>query len=185
MVDVALAAVDVAATVFVVNGGCRFHRRHLLAEARRPLALVLRGRRREPGLDERIVDAALATYCVNISEPKTLRGLLPAYRRPLVTGRPHLDHRRPPATAPDRQPPADPSAPTAPRPAGLGPGEWEIPRVPLQYERAVLAGAAVGEKLRSTVATRGRAYDVVAHQQAAMPEQLLATEPQEARSGTA
>ncbi|MEU1663864.1 hypothetical protein ABZ547_09620, partial [Streptomyces sparsogenes] len=32
-------------------------------------------------------------------------------------------------------------------------------------------------KLRSTVATRGRAYDVVAHQQAAMPEQLLAPEP--------
>ncbi|MFF3919155.1 hypothetical protein ACFYZB_38055 [Streptomyces sp. NPDC001852] len=48
--------------------------------------------------------------------------------------------------------------------------------MPLQYERAVLSGAAVREKLRSTVATRGRAYDVVAHQQAAMPEQLLAPE---------
>ncbi|MFD8395384.1 hypothetical protein ACFV2N_40895 [Streptomyces sp. NPDC059680] len=57
-----------------------FHRRHLLAEARRHLALVLRGRRREPGLDERIVDAALARYCLDISEPRTLRGLLPAYR---------------------------------------------------------------------------------------------------------
>ncbi|WP_225804775.1 hypothetical protein [Streptomyces sp. NK15101] len=58
-------------------------------------------------------------------------------------------------------------------------GEWEIPRVPLQYERAVLAGAAVREKLRTTTATavRGRAYDVVAHQHAAMPEQLLAPEP--------
>jgi hypothetical protein len=34
----------------------------------------------------------------------------------------------------------------------------------------------VREKLRTTTATRvrGRAYDVVAHQQAAMPEQLLA-----------
>ncbi|MER6571691.1 hypothetical protein ABT288_37345 [Streptomyces sp. NPDC001093] len=32
----------------------------------------------------------------------------------------------------------------------------------------------VREKLRTTVAARGRAYDVVAHQQAAMPEQLLA-----------
>jgi hypothetical protein len=52
-----------------------------------------------------------------------------------------------------------------------------IPRVPLQYERAVLAGAAVREKRRSTVATRGRAYDVARHQQAAMPEQLLAPEP--------
>ncbi|MGJ5748653.1 hypothetical protein FB563_6190 [Streptomyces puniciscabiei] len=48
--------------------------------------------------------------------------------------------------------------------------------VPLQYERAVLAGAAVREKLRSTVATRGRAYDVAWHQQEAMPEQLLAPE---------
>ncbi|MEK8146634.1 hypothetical protein NKH18_51345 [Streptomyces sp. M10(2022)] len=47
MVDVALAAVDVAAVVFVMNGGGRFHRRHLLAEARRHLALVLRGRHRD------------------------------------------------------------------------------------------------------------------------------------------
>ncbi|WP_308461173.1 hypothetical protein [Streptomyces sp. Ru62] len=47
MVDVALAAVDVAAVVFVMNSGGRFHRRHLLAEARRHLAFVLRGRRRE------------------------------------------------------------------------------------------------------------------------------------------
>ncbi|MGW1169668.1 hypothetical protein [Streptomyces sp. NPDC002550] len=30
------------------------------------------------------------------------------------------------------------------------------------------------EKLRTTVAARGRAYDVVAHQHAAIPEQLLA-----------
>ncbi|MEU6777156.1 hypothetical protein [Streptomyces sp. NPDC046759] len=47
----------------------------------------------------------------------------------------------------------------------------------MQCERAVLAAAAVREKLRATVATvatRRRAYDVVAHQQAAMPEQLLA-----------
>ncbi|GHA67431.1 MULTISPECIES: hypothetical protein [Streptomyces] len=49
--------------------------------------------------------------------------------------------------------------------------------MPLQYERAALAGAAVREKLRSTVATRGRVYDVARHQQAAMPEQLLAPEP--------
>jgi len=51
-----------------------------------------------------------------------------------------------------------------------------VPRLPLQYERAVLAGAVVREKLRTsaTAAVPGRAYDVVAHQQAAMPEQLLA-----------
>jgi hypothetical protein len=37
----------------------------------------------------------------------------------------------------------------------------------------------VREQLRTTTATavRGRPYDVVAHQQAAMPEQLLAPEP--------
>ncbi|MGV9758612.1 relaxase domain-containing protein [Streptomyces tricolor] len=125
VVDVALAAVDVSATVFVMNSGGRFHRRHLLAEATRHLALVLRGRRREPGLDEQIVAAALATYCVDISEPKTLRGLLPAYR--LYTARWSLadltsDRRHPTATAPDRQLPADPSAPAGPRPPDLGPG---------------------------------------------------------------
>ncbi|MEE6269176.1 MobF family relaxase [Streptomyces diastatochromogenes] len=175
VVDVALAAVDVTAMVFVMNGGGWFHRRHLLAEARRHLALVLRGRRREPGLDEAIVDAALATYCLDISEPKTLRGRMPAYR--LYTTRWSLadlkPDRRPPTTPSDQQPPAD-SETSAARPAGLEPGEWEIPRVPSQYERAALAAAVVREKLRTTVTARGRAYDVIAHQQAAMPEQLLA-----------
>ncbi|WP_307020818.1 hypothetical protein [Streptomyces canus] len=80
VVDVALAAVDVAATVFVMNEGGRFHRRHLLAEARRHLALVLRGRRRDPGLDDRIVAAAVSTHCLDISEPKTVRGLGAGYR---------------------------------------------------------------------------------------------------------
>ncbi|MFI6730194.1 hypothetical protein NRF20_45920 [Streptomyces sp. R-74717] len=82
MVDIALAAVDVTGMVFVMNGGGRFHRRHLLAEARRhlALALVLRGRRRDPGLDERIVDAAIAVYCLDINEPKTLRGRMSPYR---------------------------------------------------------------------------------------------------------
>ncbi|MDN3264062.1 hypothetical protein QWJ26_30470 [Streptomyces sp. CSDS2] len=180
VVDVALAAVDVAATVFVMNEGGRFHRRHLLAEARRHLALVLRGRRRDPGLDNQVVAAAITTHCLDITEPKTVRGLEAAYR--LYTTRWSLSdlpaRRRPatPAPDPDRQPPADPGEPPAPRPPGQDAGEWEIPRIPLQYERAVLAGAVVREQLRATTATtvRGRAYDVVAHQQAAMPEQLLA-----------
>ncbi|MGA5037196.1 hypothetical protein ACPCA8_09075 [Streptomyces capoamus] len=89
---------------------------------------------------------------MDISDPKTLRGLLPAYR--LYTDRWSLadltfDRRRPPTTAPDWQPSADPEAPTAPRPPDLEPGEWKMPRVPLQYETAVLAGAAVQEKSRS------------------------------------
>ncbi|WP_158717184.1 MobF family relaxase [Streptomyces griseus] len=186
VVDVALAAVDVAATVFVMNEGGRFHRRHLLAEARRHLALVLRGRRRDPGLDGHIVAAAISAHCLDISEPKTVRGLEAGYR--LYTARWNLAdlpaRRCPPAPAPDpdRQPPADPGEPPAPRPPGQDAGEWEIPRIPPQYERAVLAGAVVREKLRTTTTTtatavRGRAYDVVAHQQAAVPEQMLAPEP--------
>ena len=183
VVDVALAAVDVTATVFVMNEGGRFHRRHLLAEARRHLAFVLRGRRRDPGLDDQVVAAAISTHCLDISEPKTVRGLEAGYR--LYTARWALSdlpaRRRSPTAAPDpdRHPPADPGEPAAPRPPGQDVGEWEIPRIPLQYDRAVLAGAVVREKLRTTTAAavRGRAYDVVAHQQAAMPEQLLAPEP--------
>ncbi|WP_326594506.1 MobF family relaxase [Streptomyces sp. NBC_01803] len=180
VIDVALAAVDVTATVFVMNGGGRFHRRHLLAEARRHLALVLRGRRRDPGLDNRIVAAAISTHCLDISEPKTVRGLEAGYR--LYTARWDLSglpaRRRPPTPAPGPDPPAGPGEPAALHPPGQDAGEWEIPRIPLQYERAVLAGAVVREKLRTTTTTvaavRGRAYDVVAHQQAAMPEQPLA-----------
>ncbi|MFE5097243.1 hypothetical protein ACFRCI_44880 [Streptomyces sp. NPDC056638] len=180
VVDVGLAAVDVTAMVFVMNGGGRFHRRHLLAEARRHLALVLRGRRRDPGLDDRIVNAALSTHCLDISEPKPSRGQEPGYR--LYTARWALSDleptRRPPTPVPDpdRLPPADPGEPASHRPPDQDPGEWEVLRVPLSYDRAVLAGAVVREKLRTATATavRGRAYDVAAHQQAAMPEQLLA-----------
>ncbi|WP_328923307.1 hypothetical protein OG429_00635 [Streptomyces sp. NBC_00190] len=84
IVDVALAAIDVTAIVFVMNGDGWFHRRHLLAEARRHLALVLRGPpRSRPG---RIVDAALATHCVDISEPNTVCGPMSDHR--LYTSRP-------------------------------------------------------------------------------------------------
>ncbi len=50
---------------------------------------------------------------------------------------------------------------------GHGRGRGGDPRIPLQYERAVLAGAMVREKLRTTTTTaavRGRAYDAAAHQ---------------------
>ncbi|MFE4263775.1 hypothetical protein [Streptomyces sp. NPDC056883] len=100
--------VDVAAVVFVMNGGGRFHRWHLLAEARRHLALVLRGRRREPGLDEKIVATAISTHCLDVSQPKSTIGLLVDYR--LYTARWSLSdlpgRRRPPtlASGPDRQP---------------------------------------------------------------------------------
>ncbi|GGT64765.1 hypothetical protein GCM10010207_75010 [Streptomyces atratus] len=175
VVDVALAAVDVTAMVFVMNKDGFFHRRHLLAEARRHLALVLRGRRREPGLDEEVVDAAIAAHCLDISEPKTLRGRMPAYR--FYTARWSLAYpptrRRPPDAEPDPgQPPAGPGDPDTPR-LPLEPGEWDIPRVPLLYDRAVIASTVLSARLRAARRTGRALYDDVVHQQAAMPEQLL------------
>ncbi|WP_237329897.1 hypothetical protein [Streptomyces sp. CBMAI 2042] len=126
------------------------------------------------------MDAAISTHCRDITEPKTVRGREAGYR--LYTARWALSdlpsRRHPPAVHDlDRQHPADPGEPPAPRPPGRGAGEWEIPRAPLQYERAVLADAVVREQLRTTAtAGRGRVYDVVAHQQAAMPEQLIPPE---------
>ncbi|MFE2848482.1 MobF family relaxase [Streptomyces scopuliridis] len=60
VVDIALAAVDVAAVVYVMRGA--FKRRHLLAEARRHLAYALRGRPHQPGLDEQIVRTVVDDY---------------------------------------------------------------------------------------------------------------------------
>jgi conjugative relaxase-like TrwC/TraI family protein len=64
-VDIALAALDVAAVVYVMRGG--FRERHLLAEARRYLVQALRGRRHEPGLDERIVQTAIRAHCTDVT----------------------------------------------------------------------------------------------------------------------
>lgn len=41
--------------------------RRLLAEARRRLAREMRGRRAEPGWDDRITDAAIGAYCVDVA----------------------------------------------------------------------------------------------------------------------
>ncbi|MFF3967944.1 MobF family relaxase [Streptomyces griseorubiginosus] len=57
VVDIALAAVDVVAVVYVMRGA--FKRHHLLVEARRHLSYVLRGRPHQPGLDEQIVQAVV------------------------------------------------------------------------------------------------------------------------------
>jgi conjugative relaxase-like TrwC/TraI family protein len=77
-VDVELAAVDVAATVYTHRE--HFRRRHLLAEARRHLARELRGRRAAPGLESRIVDAAIVAHCVDVTAPR------PPGRRPRPPG---------------------------------------------------------------------------------------------------
>ncbi|MFH8574332.1 hypothetical protein [Streptomyces sp. NPDC017993] len=58
-----------------------------------------------------------------------------------------------------------------------------MPRVPMRYDRALLASAVAQEKLRTTTAARGRAYDIATHQQAAMPEQLLANQETDLEPG--
>ncbi|OKK12259.1 conjugal transfer protein TraA [Streptomyces sp. CB00455] len=60
VVDVILAAVDVVAVVYVMRGA--FKRHHLLAEARRHLSYVLRGRPHQRGLDEQIVQRVIDDY---------------------------------------------------------------------------------------------------------------------------
>jgi conjugative relaxase-like TrwC/TraI family protein len=60
VVDIALAAVDVVAVVYVMRGA--FKRHHLLAEARRYLSYALRGRPHQVGLDEQIVQTVIDDY---------------------------------------------------------------------------------------------------------------------------
>lgn len=60
VVDVALAAVDTVAVVYVMRDA--FKRHHLLAEARRHLAYALRGRPHQSCLDEQIVQAIVDDY---------------------------------------------------------------------------------------------------------------------------
>ncbi|MFH9402592.1 hypothetical protein ACH4JS_22940 [Streptomyces sp. NPDC017638] len=58
--DIMLAAVAVVPVVYVLRGA--FARQDLLAEARRHLSYVLRGRPREPGVDDRIVQAIIDNH---------------------------------------------------------------------------------------------------------------------------
>ncbi|MFF9673665.1 MobF family relaxase [Streptomyces eurythermus] len=60
VVDTVLAAVDVVAVVYVMRGA--FKRHHLLAEARRHLSYVQRGRPHQPGLDEQVVQTVVDDY---------------------------------------------------------------------------------------------------------------------------
>src|SRR5687768_5303126 len=60
VVDTVMAAVDVVAVMYVMRGA--FKRHHLLAEARRHLSYVLRGRPHPAGLDEQIVQTAIDDY---------------------------------------------------------------------------------------------------------------------------
>ncbi|WP_432197091.1 MobF family relaxase [Streptomyces sp. bgisy027] len=171
VVDVGLAAVAITATVFVMNTDGCFHRRHLLAEARRHLALVQRGRRREPGLDETIVKTALAAHCTDITEARTERGEERDYRLYTARWAPAAPprSRTPAAVSVDRRPAADPAVPFLP----LQPGEWDIPRVPLRHDRAVIATAVLTARLRTARRTGRPLYGPTAHQPKTPAEQLL------------
>ncbi|MEU2061012.1 hypothetical protein [Streptomyces sp. NPDC013455] len=79
--DIALAAVDVVAVVYVMRGACKRH--HLLAEARRYLSYVLQGRR---------------THQAGPGRPGGADGR----RRLLPPGRPSDDDRRPARPGPAR-----------------------------------------------------------------------------------
>nr|WP_078877181.1 MULTISPECIES: MobF family relaxase [Streptomyces] len=95
VVDIALAAVDTVAVVYVMRGA--FARHHLLAEARRHLAYALRGHPHQPGLDEQIVQAAVDDYTRPVGRGRRmtadLRALYPsdtedqAVLRPLTRSR--------------------------------------------------------------------------------------------------
>ncbi|MET9526998.1 hypothetical protein [Streptomyces coeruleorubidus] len=145
---------------------------HLLAEIRRHLALVQRGHRREPGQDNRIVNEALAAHCTDITEARTERGEEPGYR--LYTARwaptdPPPSRTRAAAPRWDRKPAADPAAPFLP----LEPGEWDIPRVPLRHDRAVIAARVLIARLRTVRRTGRPLYGPAAHQPTAPNKQLL------------
>ncbi len=95
VVDLALAAVDTVAVVYVMRGAFAHH--HLLAEARRHLSYALRGRRHETGLDETIVQMVLDNYTRPVGRGRRmtadLRALYPrdtedqAVLRPLTRNR--------------------------------------------------------------------------------------------------
>jgi hypothetical protein len=172
--DIDLAAVDVAAIAWVMHRDGFFHRRHLLAEARRHLALVLRGRLREPGLDERIADAALAAHRTDITEPRTQHGKNQEHRLCTTRWAPGPPPaRRRPSTGPDpdHKPAPDPAASHLP----LDEGEWPVPRDPLRYDRAVIASTVLSARLRTArrASRDPYPYDGFAHRQAALPEQLF------------
>ena len=79
VVDVVLAAVDTVAVVYVMRGA--FARHHLLAEARRHLSYVLRGRPHRPGLDEQIVQTDVDDYTRPASERRMTADLRALYPR--------------------------------------------------------------------------------------------------------
>jgi hypothetical protein len=133
-VDVDLAAIDVAATVYTYRG--HFRRRHLPAEARRHLARELRGRRVTSGLESRIVDAVIGAHCVDITVPSV------AGRRPRPPGHtPYTATWHPPLSAGRDRP---------------EPGKDAVPQLSVRA-RAVATGISLQSLLRSSRTATGPA----------------------------
>ncbi|OKJ07311.1 hypothetical protein AMK21_32185 [Streptomyces sp. CB00316] len=177
VVDTALAAVDVAAVVLTVRGN--FARRHVLAEARRHLLEILRGRAFTCGMDDYIANRALADHGRQTTMPQPGR----------------------------RTPAADQVFYTAdftePEPWWIAGTDGKPPRKSSRYERARVASLAVRNAIRAaptppteqddppaaTTSTAAHAVDhpgrdaaltpaqragaVQTHQQAAMPDVYL------------
>lgn len=121
-VDVALAAVDVAAVVFTVRE--KFSRRHILAEARRHLLETLRGREFTRGLDDYIAHRALLRYSRRHTVTKPGREA-PAADRMTYTADFPVPHRW-----------------------WIAPAEGTPPRESSRYERARVASLAVQNAIR-------------------------------------
>ncbi|MBG0853246.1 hypothetical protein I2W78_15680 [Streptomyces spinoverrucosus] len=64
VLDIAVAVLDVAKTVYVHHGVFRY--RHLLAEARRHVTQTSLGKRAEPGLPEQTAHQAARAHCRNL-----------------------------------------------------------------------------------------------------------------------
>ncbi|WP_445270431.1 MobF family relaxase [Streptomyces sp. DSM 41634] len=102
VVDIALAAAETIAVVYVMRGPFKYH--HLLAEARRHLSYVLRGRPHQPGLDDQIVREAIDHYTRPVGRGRMmtadLRALYPhdtedqAVLRPLTRNRSATPYQR-------------------------------------------------------------------------------------------
>ncbi|MEU2026703.1 relaxase domain-containing protein [Streptomyces sp. NPDC016469] len=121
-VDVALAAVDVAAVVFTVRE--KFSRRHILAEARRHLLETLHGREFPHGLDDSIADRALLRHARRHTATKPGHGA-PAPNRMTYTADFPLPHRW-----------------------WIAPAQSAPPRESSRYERARVASLALQNAIR-------------------------------------
>ncbi|MFI0155844.1 hypothetical protein [Streptomyces lydicus] len=80
----------------------------------------------------------------------------------------------------DHKPAADPDAPYLP----LEPGEWDIPRVLLRHDRAVIAARVLTARLLTAVRTGRPLYHPALHHPTAVEQLLLFTQEQKPTAQT-